>query len=523
MAALRRNRKDRGSSAEGPPASETNIETEDVETAVLVESVVTAETEADADAEPVKKKRGWKGARLVALIAGVAVVSMLIGVGVMQFIVSPADAASRTKAPDPGPVTAPIEKRQIENTVVIRGQVSYADSVQVAIDSPGGSERAVITGRVPEVGAILNTGNLALEVAGRPVIVLPGELPAYRTLSIGMRGPDVVQLKAALTAMGFGVGDTSSDVYDGDTAAAVGALYEQVGYSAPNGGDEAQKALRVAERGVRDAQLSLAQAQAQLSNAIDIAQPNTNAEQAAVNAANDALGDAQSTLVTAQEAVMPTLPSSEVLFLTGLPRRVDDVSVNRGDVLSGSPMSVSGATLTISGTVSQQDAELLTDGAKAFFSAPNGDELTATVKKIQAPKSGGKSGDSGGSKGSEGQSSGSGGSGSGGNSQDSSRYTVTMAPSELSSEEIEALRDTNVRVKIPVASTKGEVMAVPLAALSAGSGGEDRIELMIDPKSGPDAVTENVVVKVGLAADGFVEITSDDPRVKKGAKVVVGR
>jgi hypothetical protein len=98
-----------------------------------------------------------------------------------------------------------------------------------------------------------------------------------------------------------------------------------------------------------------------------------------------------------------------------------------------------------------------------------------------------------------------------------------MAPDELSSEDIEALRDTNVRVKIPVASTKGEVLAVPIAALSAGSGGEDRVELMVDPKSGPDAVTENVVVKVGLAADGFVEITSEDPRIKKGAKVVVGR
>ncbi|QIM19773.1 hypothetical protein G7066_09960 [Leucobacter coleopterorum] len=439
----------------------------------------------------------------------------------MQFIVSPAEVAARTKAPDPGPVTAPVEKRQIENTVVIRGEVSYADSVAVSIDAAGGGGRAVITGRVPEVGAILDTGNIALEIAGRPVVVLPGELPAYRSLAFGMRGPDVTQLKQALAAMGFGVGNIDSDTYDADTAVAVGALYEQIGYTASTGGDEAQQALREAERGVRDAQLGLAGAQSALDEAIATAQPNTNAEQAALNEANDTLSDSQEKLGEAQVAVLPTLPSNEVLFLTGLPRRVDEVSVARGDELQGSPMSVSGATLTITGTVSKQDAQLLTEGAKAFFAAPNGDELTATIKKIRAPKSGGKTEGSGGSGG--GNTGDSGGGDSGGNSQESSRYTVAMTPSKLTSDNIEALRDTNVRIKIPVASTEGDVLAVPIAALSAGSGGEDRIELMVDPKNGPDAVTENIVVKVGLAADGFVEISSDDARVKKGAKVVVGR
>lgn len=524
MAALRRNRKNRDS-PEDPQQQDDALPTpEDSPLASQLGSADSAASDdsedSDATAAP-KKKRGWTGARLVGLIAGVAVVSLLLGIGVMQFIVSPAELASRTKAPDPGPVTAPVEERQIENTVVMRGEVSYADSVAVSIDAASGGERPVITGRVPEVGAILETGNIALEVAGRPVIVLPGELPAYRSLGFGMRGPDVTQLKQALAAMGFGVGNIDSDTYDADTAAAVGALYEQIGYSASTGGDEAQQALREAERGVRDAQLSLADAQGQMNAAIEAAQPNTNSEQAALNSANDTLSDAQEALGSAQEAVMPTLPSSEVLFLTGLPRRVDDVSVSRGDVLQGSPMSVSGATLTISGTVSKQDAELLTEGTEAFFTAPNGDELTATIKKIRTPKSGGKSDGSGGTEGEEGGGSETGNDG--GTSQDSSRYTVVMTPSKLTSDNIEALRDTNVRIRVPVASTKGDVLAVPIAALSAGSGGEDRIELMVDPKSGPDAVTENVVVKVGLAADGFVEISSDDARLKKGAKVVVGR
>ena len=462
----------------------------------------------------------WSGTRLVALIAAVAVVSLLIGVGVMQFIVSPAELAARTAPPKAGPVTAPVELRAIENTVVSRGEVTYADAVTVTIDAGGGEARPVVTGHVPESGTVFNAGNIALEVAGRPVIVLPGALPAYRTLSVGMRGPDVVQLKTALSAMGYWPGDVGSDLFEYDTASALGTLYEQIGYAAAAGGPDAQETLQQAERAARDAGVQLAQAKATLQQAIADGASNPLAEQAAVTSANDALVDAQQSLATAQEGVLPTLPSSEALFLSDLPRRADDVSVKRGDILSGSPMTVSGATLTIEGTISQEDAELLSEGLTATFPGPGGEDLTATVQKIIPPKSGGGSGGGGG----DDASGGGNGDGGGGNSggSDSSRYSVRLTPGELTPEQIDALRGSNVRVRIPVASTEGEVLAVPIAALSAGSGGEDRVELLVSRGTGDDAKTENVTVTAGLAADGYVEITSDDPRIEPGAQVVVG-
>ncbi|WP_449282322.1 hypothetical protein [Leucobacter sp.] len=466
---------------------------------------------ATADPGIRKAKRSWSGTRLVALIAGVAVVSLLAGIAVMQFVVSPAEIAARTAPPEPGPVTAPVEERVIENTIVARGEVTYADAVDVEIDAAGGEDRPVVTGHVPEIGTVFKAGNVALELAGRPVIVLPGTLPAYRSLNVGMRGPDVVQLKEALNAMGYAAGDPGSDLFEYDTATALGALYEQTGYEAANGGAEAQLALRDAERAVRDANTSVAQAQAELQEAVDGGARNVIGEQAAVNSAWEALSDAQETLVTAQEGVLPRLPSSEVLFLSDLPRRVDDVSVTRGDILSGSPMSVSGAALTITGTFSKQDADLLSEGDEAFYPGPDGDELSATVEKITAPRSGG---------GSDGEND---ESGEGGGQGGGDRYTVTLSPGELTPEQIDVLRGTNVRLRIPIASTDGEVLAVPIAALSAGSGGEDRVELLIDVKNGADAETEIVPVEAGLAADGFVEITSEDPRVAAGAKVVVGR
>ncbi|QBE50170.1 hypothetical protein EVS81_03430 [Leucobacter triazinivorans] len=434
----------------------------------------------------------------------------------MQFVVSPAEIAARTAPPEPGPVTAPVEERVIENTIVARGEVTYADAIDVTIDAAAGEERPVVTGHVPEIGTVLKPGNIALEVAGRPVIVLPGTLPAYRMLSVGMRGPDVVQLKDALGALGYAAGDPGSDLFDYDTAAALGALYEQTGYEAADGGSEARLALRDAERAVRDANTAVAQAQADLKDASDGGARNVIGEQAAVNSAWVELTDAQESLVTAQEGVLPRLPSSEVLFLGDLPRRVDDVSVARGDILSGSPMSVSGAALTIIGSLSKQDAELLSEGDEAFYPGPGGEELHATVQRIAAPASRGESED--GSQ-EEGASDGNGGGGQSGGD----RYTVTLSPGDLTSEQIEALRGTNVRLRLPIASTDGEVLAVPLAALSAGSGGENRVELLIDAKNGADAETEIVEVEAGLAADGYVEIISEEPRLVAGAKVVVGR
>ena len=517
----------------------------------LFEQLETAENgtgnadNADSLATPDKRTRtSWTGTRLVALIAGVAVVSLLIGIGIMQFIVSPAEIAARTAAPKAGPITAPVEKRSIENTVVMRGEVTYANAVSVTIDAGSGEDRPVVTGHVPKVGDLFKAGDLALEVSGRPVVVLPGELPAYRDLSFGMRGPDVVQLKAALIGLGFAAGDPANDTFDWDTATALGALYEQIGYPAATGGDETETALKMAERALRDANVALTQAQVTLTES----QKGSNspggegggpssllADQAAVAAATDAVSDAQEELTKAQEDVLPTLPSSEVLFLSDLPRRVDEVTASRGEVLEGSPMSVSGAALTIVGSISAADAKLIAKDTPATFPGPDGEELEATVAGIDEPKKSGESGsdsatddaggdssDGSGSSGGSGESGGAGGSG-GASQGNSSRYTVNFTPGKLTSEQIEALRGTNVRVRVPVASTDGEVLAVPIAAISSGSGGHDRVELIIEGENGADDETELVDVTVGLAADGFVEISGDDKRLQPGAKVVVGR
>ncbi|WP_382305445.1 hypothetical protein [Herbiconiux sp. UC225_62] len=500
------------------------------------------------------------------MIGVVALASLVLGIVLSRFVVSPAQLAAEAQAPEAGPVTAPIEERVIQNVITTRADVTYADAVDVKVDTTGLSGPAVVTGHVPEVGTTLQAGSVALEVAGRPLLVLPGDLPVYRTLHVGLSGPDVAQLKAALVALGLDAGDAASDLFDATTAAAVDSLYRKAGYPSPASNPDADRQLASARETVRGASAAVDQAvaaldraaegpkdsdvveadnavrQAQreldvalwrgdddleigrLRDALSLAQArraeldrpaDVSAEQASLDAARGQLDDAQDALSQAETDALTVLPASEVVYLSSLPRRVDSVDATRGAVTSGTAMTVSGATVMLAGSATAGDAGLLSNGMPATFSAADGSSYTATVASIevQKPQAGEEAPADG-----------------------ENRYDVSLRPQELDDATIERLRGSNVKVSIPVQATSGKVLAVPVAALTAGPGGESRIELVPDDTSGgeggaarsrsgnsADGVTELVTVTTGLSAGGYVEISSDDPRVTAGARVVVGR
>ncbi|QZN87682.1 hypothetical protein K5O09_16975 [Cellulomonas sp. C5510] len=518
------------------------------------------------------------------VLGAVAVVSLAAGLGLSRLIINPADAAARTAPPPAGPITVPVESRELSNDVTIRGDVVFDDAAEVRVETSDLGERAVVTGQVPEVGATFDAGSVALEIAGRPVIVLPGGLPTYRTLRVGVSGPDVVQLKQALGQLGIDAGDPASDAYDAATARGVEALYQRAGYAAPAPSDEEAEALGAAEQGVRSAQAEVtaaenalaaagrggtaagdvAQADAdvrQAERARDVARatladreaacgaptpspevdcssagllqarnavadaedavgvaaarraqldaaPDTSGEKASLTSARQSLADAQKALTEAQEAVITVLPASEVVYLETLPRRVDAVSVQRGGTVDGTVMSVSGAELEVVASAAKADAALLEVGATGTVVA--GDlEVPVTVTELRTDDSSGGSGGSG-----DDQSGDGGGSGSG---SSAGRTTVVLTPGDLTPEQVAELQGSNVRVTIPVSSTGGAVLAVPLAALTAGPGGESRVELM-----GDDGTTVLVEVETGLAAGGYVEVTGVDRDLAEGDLVVIG-
>lgn len=506
------------------------------------------------------------GRRTIVAMAVVAVVCLGAGLLLSQLIVSPGKAAADAAPPTAGPITVPVENRIIANELVIRGDVGYEDPVALKIETGDLGGPAVVTGQVPQTGTEIGPASVVLEIVGRPVIVLPGELPTYRSLRAGVSGPDVLQLKAALAALGISAGDPTSDAYDAATAAGVRELYQKVGYEAPSAGQTLQDAVTAAREGVRSAQDALSTAKRELTgagvgpalsvligldtavsvaratltdeqarcttpteeapcNQIAVVQAqgelaraeaerreadapaDTAAQRAAVASAQAQLASAQEAQSEAQAATLTPLPASEVVFVPTLPRRVDDVTATRGGTVTGSFMSVSGATIQITGSATRADAELLTVGTAGTISLDD-QELPVTVSELKdsADTPAGPDGEEGGEEPEQ------------PTAPESDRRTVVFTLGALSPEQVMALQNTNVRVRVPVSSTEGEVLAVPLAALTAGPGGESRLEL-----PGKDGKASSLVtVTTGLAADGYVEISSAESPLAAGDLVVVG-
>jgi peptidoglycan hydrolase-like protein with peptidoglycan-binding domain len=84
---------------------------------------------------------------------------------------------------------------------------------------------------LPEVGALIDAGETLFVVNEQPVVLLLGEVPAYRTMGLGDVGSDVEQLERGLAALGFDAGDqvVIDRTFDEATALAVGEWQTSLG------------------------------------------------------------------------------------------------------------------------------------------------------------------------------------------------------------------------------------------------------------------------------------------------------
>ncbi|PFG19056.1 hypothetical protein [Serinibacter salmoneus] len=528
--------------------------------------------------------RAGRSNRTVWVMAIIAVLCLALGLLAGRLVKSPAQIAAESAPPEAGPITIAVERQELSSDVVVRGDALYDGAVSVTVETADLGGPAVVTGAVPQVGDTVEPGSVLLEVTGRPVIALPGELPVYRSLRAGVSGPDVTQLQEALGSLDLDAGN--SGTYDAATAAAVAELFTRAGYPAPEADEAARDELAMAQESVTAAEQSLAAAEsdlrqaqsgpadserlslqgavnsaqrdldearacwaapaeqstdpetgqtltlerscprvADLEDAVRIAvaardealaAPDVSAQQEMRDAAATALAEARSALEEARLGVLTPLPAGEVAYLADLPRRVDEVAVSRGSAVSGEVLRVSGVTLQIVASVSESDFDLIQEGATATLST--GDlELPATVVQLSRDGSGILPQESG-----SGSDSGDGfeefDDGFGGGSSVPTGPTVVLHPDDLTEDQRSQLAGSNVRVTIPVSSTAGEVLTVPVAALTAGPGGESRIEVMRDGAQAPELVE----VTTGLAADGYVEVASSVSPLQEGDLVVVG-
>lgn len=558
--------------------------------------------------------------RVLAGVILIAVAAGAIGYWFGGRLRSPEDIAAATAEPEASPITVPVETRTLSRDVITRVTAAFTDSVDLTLNpSQGLGTTPVVTGRVPALGDLLSEGQVGIEVAGRPVFVLGGDLPSFRSMGPGTNGVDVLQLETSLARLGHFT-EVPDEEFDEATEAGIEALYVSAGYDPPALSESDKGELERAAENIDTAEDDLERAQEQLADAVTepsessvlqqgqglvsarrnvadaeyavlqlgIADPELDRleldEQAALRALEDvsallssaqadpdrfpaeqiesleeetrlrvsAYDDAKAAIVgyhndrtdrlraanarlvgareslaieearvreaneppdltsvnrgveNAMEAlderkaelaeleaeIGTSLPQSEFLFLKNLPRIVSRVDIEPGELVNGAVMRISGAEVELSGGIPQVSRPFVELGSTAIVDDSSlGIELETTITELADDA--------------------------GTNGEASSRFYFEVTPTGIFDPE-ELVRIENFRITIPIERTEGEVLAVPLAALSASADGSARVEILQ-----ADGSTELITVTVGLEAGGFAEITPVGVELVAGEDLVV--
>jgi hypothetical protein len=133
----------------------------------------------------------------VLVAAAVAAVTAAGGVVVMSGAKQQASAAQQ-----PAVNTVKVERRALAAMVSQAGTLTYRAQSDGSPYSVINQARGIYT-KLPAAGQVISQGRVLYRVNDRPVVLLYGSTPAYRTLSVGAIGPDVAELNADLVALGY--------------------------------------------------------------------------------------------------------------------------------------------------------------------------------------------------------------------------------------------------------------------------------------------------------------------------------
>lgn len=371
-----------------------------------------------------------------------------------------------------------------------------------------GNKSGVVTD-VAAAGATIQQGDVLYRVNGDPVVVLYGDVPAYRTLrdlSDNMKGDDVLQLETALVALGYDPDGLASvdDEFTAYTATMVERWQEDLG---------------VDEDSVVDLGdvIFIPEAAAVLSVPIDVGQSVGAGQQVATITAGAPLqGDDVQQLETAlvglgyegpvadgiwddgtSDAVLEwqaavgmepdgVVNLGEVVFLPATVR-VNEVLASVGSgVAAGTPvLDISSAEKTVSFDLPARDQGLLTVGQEVNIQMPDGSDTPGTVSSIASVATAQQGADA--------------------------VFAIEVTLNDPSAGA--GLDEAPVDVEV-ISDSVSDVMAVPVSALLALSEGGYAVE--VDDGNG---LTHLVAVEPGFYADGMVEVSSSGLEV--GDRVVV--
>ena len=181
------------------------------------------------------------------------------------------------------------------------------------------------------------------------------------------------------------------------------------------------------------------------------------------------------------------VPADEIVFLRALPVRVEEVTAAIGGPAAGGVMMVTNNQVAIDSSLPLDAAPLVKPGMEVAIDEQSlGVRATGKVAMVASTP---------GTRGVDGF---------------HIYFEVKVENPPV------RLEGFSVRLTIPTESTRGAVTAVPISAVSLAADGTSRVQVM------NNGALEYVVVKPGLAASGYVEVTAVDATLTTGQLVVVG-
>jgi HlyD family secretion protein/Putative peptidoglycan binding domain len=168
-----------------------------------------------------------RGRRRRRALAGVAVLAGLVAAAVAR---SDGGGEGGGDGATGATTTVPVEVRDLVLTDEYEGELGFGETDPVTAGRSG-----VVTGVAP-AGMVVGQGQVLFSLDLQPTVLLHGEIPAFRDLSVDADpGADVTQLEQALVDLGFGAGVTVDDEFTDATADAVAEWEEALGRSDPDG------------------------------------------------------------------------------------------------------------------------------------------------------------------------------------------------------------------------------------------------------------------------------------------------
>jgi peptidoglycan hydrolase-like protein with peptidoglycan-binding domain len=254
-----------------------------------------------------------------------------------------------------------------------------------------------------------------------------------------------------------------------------------------------------------DAQRRIAEAQL----AEGTADPDNGPLQEAVTTAEAALSTAQSELAELEASAGVRISPGEVVFAPVLPANLTEAYLALGSAVDGPVGMLTTSETLVRARVARADAGLVAVGSEVEVEIRDaGVTLTGTVLSVGEPPQQASTGEQPGG-------------GTPGGS-DSGRMEVVVAPAP--DVDIGQYMFYGARVRVPIDATDGEVLVVPVAALTVGPDEVSQVEVeRVAATDERPAETEIVPVNVGLTAGGLAEVAPIEAgALQEGDRVVIG-